>query len=75
MTKFNGRSHFEADRQKRNLYKIGIALLSTKRADYDDNEFSTILVFNYLFKPLRKPLETMLYSFAELDDFFILRFV
>ncbi len=70
--KYQGRAHFEADRQKGKLFKIGITLLGTKEAKFDDDEFSTLLVFNYTDKPVKAPLETTLLGFVELDEFLAL---
>jgi hypothetical protein len=64
-----GRSHFEAEKQKRKLYEIGVLLLDTRDAKYTENEFSTVIIFNYTEKPLKAPLEMMLLGFVELDEF------
>ena len=63
------RSHFEAERQKRKLWQINISLLETRQATYKDDEFSTILVFNFTERPLKSSLEMMLLGYVELDEF------
>ncbi|WP_025762217.1 hypothetical protein [Dyadobacter tibetensis] len=69
MTKFLGRSHFEVDRQKQKLEEIGIWLIESDHTIFKENEFSTILIFNYLFEPLKNPVRTLLLGFEELDEF------
>lgn len=67
--KYQDRTHFEADRQKKKLQEIGISLRLTKSVEFKGNEFSTVLVFDFMNKPLKEPLETMLIGFEELDEF------
>jgi hypothetical protein len=69
MTEYQGRSHYEAGRQKQNLYKIGIAISKIKRDEFTADEFSTDLVFNFMVRPLNTTIETKLPGFAELDNF------
>ena len=69
MAAYQERSQYEASRRKRDLYQIGIALNEIKRDEYTVDEFSTVLVFNYLSRPVKTHLQTKLLGFAELDEF------
>lgn len=63
------RSPLEAERQKRRLYEINVVLLEVDKQPYGKTEFSTVLTFNYLTRPVKNPLKMILLGFVELDDF------
>lgn len=69
MDKYQGRSRHEVDRQKSILHEIGIHLVKTEQSEYNNDEFSTVLKFNFTPKPLKNSLETTLLGFEELDEF------